>query len=136
MTTTKAFWRLGMVHALSGAISVIMLALSAHYFPKIIEINKVASITTAAQIQLFHCILIVSLSMTNEKVSSITMLRSLRLISIGSHIFSVSIYLLSLREILGAPFLKFLGPVTPLGGLILITGWILLAVSFNKMKTT
>jgi uncharacterized membrane protein YgdD (TMEM256/DUF423 family) len=51
----------------------------------------------------------------SEKWTSILMIA-------GTFLFSVSIYFLSLQDYLGAN-LKFLGPVTPLGGLLMILSW-------------
>jgi uncharacterized membrane protein YgdD (TMEM256/DUF423 family) len=45
----------------------------------------------------------------------------------GIVMFSGSIFLLSCRELLGiSEWSKILGPITPLGGLCFIVGWILL----------
>ena len=51
----------------------------------------------------------------------------------GTFVFSVSIYLLSFAEHWNVN-LKFLGPITPLGGLFMIIGWGLLAWIFMKGK--
>ena len=45
---------------------------------------------------------------------------------VGSVLFSGSLYALAM----GAP--HWLGPVTPLGGLALITGWVLVAVAARR----
>lgn len=47
---------------------------------------------------------------------------------VGALLFSGSLYGLAL----GGP--KWLGPITPLGGLCLIAGWTLLAISCIKKK--
>jgi len=46
---------------------------------------------------------------------------------IGILLFSGSIYLLNIQQLLGLK-LSFLGPVTPIGGLFLITNWGFLAL--------
>jgi uncharacterized membrane protein YgdD (TMEM256/DUF423 family) len=48
---------------------------------------------------------------------------------IGTFLFSFSIYGLCLSSAKGKK-LRFLAPITPLGGLLLVIGWILLGVSF------
>jgi uncharacterized membrane protein YgdD (TMEM256/DUF423 family) len=53
---------------------------------------------------------------------------------IGILFFSGSLYLLSTRDITGLSSYKWLGPITPLGGLFLISGWILLAIGFQKRE--
>jgi uncharacterized membrane protein YgdD (TMEM256/DUF423 family) len=55
------------------------------------------------------------------------------LIIAGVLLFSFSIYLLAIQGILGIN-LKFLGPITPLGGLSLIAGWSILMINWVKKK--
>lgn len=50
----------------------------------------------------------------------------------GTLLFPGSIYLLSTRALLPFGEMRFLGPVTPLGGLLLIAGWVLLVVAFAR----
>ena len=48
---------------------------------------------------------------------------------IGTFLFSFSIYALAISSGKGKK-IKFLGPVTPIGGLLLVLGWSLLLYSF------
>jgi len=51
---------------------------------------------------------------------------------LGIIFFSGSLYLLSIREIsFTSNLTKILGPITPLGGLCFVTGWILLAMGLR-----
>jgi uncharacterized membrane protein YgdD (TMEM256/DUF423 family) len=54
-----------------------------------------------------------------------------RLLLIGIILFSGSIYGLALQEVFSVS-LKFLGPITPLGGLLQIIGWFLLIYQLIK----
>jgi uncharacterized membrane protein YgdD (TMEM256/DUF423 family) len=51
----------------------------------------------------------------------------------GTLLFSVSIYFLSMQDYLGMN-LKFLGPITPLGGLMMILSWAMLIFYFAKNR--
>jgi uncharacterized membrane protein YgdD (TMEM256/DUF423 family) len=51
----------------------------------------------------------------------------------GAFLFSVSIYFLSFQDYWGIN-LKFLGPITPLGGLFMIISWGMLIWYFAKAK--
>jgi len=54
--------------------------------------------------------------------------------SIGILFFSGSLYLLATRHLLGLESITpILGPITPLGGLCFIVGWIFLLFAFKKM---
>ena len=55
------------------------------------------------------------------------------MIIIGISFFSGSIYLLSIEEILQTN-LGFLGPVTPIGGALMIVGWIQFIVRLMRVK--
>ncbi len=130
----KGLYRLAALAALSGLTSVVILAMASHALPKILDLNKVSAITTAAQIQLFHAILVASLFHLNNVTSKVKFSLALKLIFSGSIIFSISIYLLSFREIINLPQLKILGPITPLGGILLIVGWALLSIRFFQLS--
>ncbi len=48
---------------------------------------------------------------------------------LGVICFSGSLYLLAMREIIGIQSLtRFLGPITPLGGLLFMAGWTVLLI--------
>lgn len=116
--------------AISGATAVSILALAAHFLPKYLEIVLVSAVTTAATIQLFHAILCIYLF--NTFFNKRKLFNSSKLIFFGSLIFAISIYILALNSIIMLPALKFFGPVTPIGGVLMITGWMLLALNFYK----
>ena len=55
--------------------------------------------------------------------------------AVGILLFSGSLYLLSLQDVHGLP-VAMLGPVTPVGGLFFIAGWVLLFLSPNRNLST
>ena len=52
----------------------------------------------------------------------------------GIVLFSGSLYLLATANLLGLTAIGWLGPITPIGGLFFISGWILLAFAGIKKK--
>lgn len=56
-----------------------------------------------------------------------------RLIFFGALLFSGSIFLLTTQEIFNSS-LKFLGPITPIGGSLMIIGWAILLLNIIKGK--
>lgn len=105
-----------------GASSVILGAFGAHGLKKrIADPARVANWSTAAQYQLIHSAVLLTMSLTlprnAQRVPG-------ALLVAGMTMFSGSIYLL----VLDPQRFKALGPVTPLGGLCLIGGWIALGV--------
>lgn len=51
---------------------------------------------------------------------------------LGIVLFSGSLYLLSIRELIGLSSYTWLGPLTPIGGLFFIFGWISILISAYK----
>ena len=108
-----------------GGTAVIILALAAHSLKNILEPSTVDSISTAAEIQLFHALALLALSvMTSQSEKSL--IRICRLMTLGVLLFSGSIYILAFKSVLGLPWLKYFGPITPLGGVCMIVSWFML----------
>ncbi|MGM5630168.1 DUF423 domain-containing protein [Apibacter raozihei] len=116
--------------AIYGMTSVILGAFGAHAFKKILSPDRIASFETGVKYQMYHALALLligfSLSFTTglEKCAGWGMI-------VGTFLFSVSIYFLSFSEYWNVN-LKFLGPITPLGGLFMIVGWGCLLFYFIK----
>ena len=117
--------------AIFFAVTAVALgALGAHALKEILTENQLHSFETGVRYQFFHALAILFLAVNAEKFNH-QLKRSLYLMSVGICCFSFSIYLLSLQEILGFS-LSFLGPITPIGGLLLISAWTMLFFSIKK----
>ena len=112
--------------------SVVLGAFGAHLLKDLLTEHQLSSFQTGIRYQMFHGLSILILSL-NENYFTEKLNRVLQLMSVGIILFSLSIYLLNLQELLELP-LSFLGPVTPLGGLFLIASWILLFLNVKKNK--
>lgn len=110
-----------------GAVAVALGALGAHALEKVFTADQLDSWATAVRYQMWHALLLVLLSFSPVFYSSLGQ-RIGQIFILGILFFSGSIYLLLLLE------WKFLGPVTPVGGLLLIAGWVLLAVWAMRNK--
>lgn len=120
------------VGAAYGLVSVILGAFGAHAFRKILSPEKLVSFETGVRYQMYAAFFllivgyILKFEATSEKWISILMIA-------GTFIFSVSIYLLAFNDVSGMNF-KFLGPITPIGGLMMIISWVMLIFYFVKNK--
>ena len=112
--------------------SVVLGAFGAHLLKDLLTEHQLSSFQTGIRYQMFHGLSILILAL-NENYFTEKLNRVLQLMSVGIILFSLSIYLLNLQELLELP-LSFLGPVTPLGGLFLIVSWILLFFNVKKNK--
>ena len=110
--------------------SVILGAFGAHSLKNLLSTEQLSSFQTGIRYQMFHGLAILILSLNNNKFTSKLKI-SLSLMSLGIIFFSFSIYLLSLQNTFNLN-LNYLGPITPLGGLFLITSWILLLFNVKK----
>ncbi len=112
--------------------SVVLGAFGAHLLKDLLTEHQLSSFQTGIRYQMFHGLSILILTL-NKNYFTDKLNRVLLLMSVGIILFSLSIYLLNLQELLELP-LSFLGPVTPLGGLFLIVSWILLFFNVKKNK--
>lgn len=117
-------------------IAVGLGALGAHALENVLRPEQLGSFTTGVRYQAWHALglLFVQL-LPSDVLSGKTKVTASRLFTAGILCFSFSIYLLSLRDVfdLGAAS-TFLGPVTPVGGLLLMAGWAVTAVGVLRAK--
>lgn len=115
-----------------GMLSVILGAFGAHALKKILSVERLESFETGVRYQMYAAFFlliagyILKFDTSSQKWISILMIA-------GTMLFSFSIYGLSLQDYLGVN-LKFLGPITPLGGLFMILSWGMLIFYFAKAK--
>jgi len=109
---------------------IIIGALNTHYLQEIITDDKSKSLETGIKYQLFHALALLVLSLQTNKFNH-SINYSLILMTTGTCLFSFSIYLLTTQELLGIN-MSIKGPITPIGGIILIISWIILFFSIKK----
>jgi len=113
--------------ALFGMLAVIFGAFGAHALKKILTKEQLKSFETGVKYQMYHAlVLLFAGSYFNVPSSAIYYA-----FVIGVILFSFSIYGLVLSDAKGKK-MKFLGPITPLGGLLLIVGWALLIYNISQ----
>ncbi|WP_293297526.1 DUF423 domain-containing protein [Pedobacter sp. UBA4863] len=104
-----------------GILAIILGAFGAHALKKVLSTEKIASFEVGVRYQTYSALFLLLIGYnTNFEVSLLQW--AYYLVTIATIFFSFSIYLLSLAEYLKKNF-KFLGPVTPVGGLLMILGW-------------
>jgi len=122
---------------ISGCFAVILGAFGAHFLKDkvasgILSTTDLDAYKTAVQYQLVHTLAIMGIFLLKERYPLYNKTISV-LFMTGIILFSGSIYLLSTGGVTGMNF-KWLGPVTPLGGLCFIAGWACLVFSAIKQK--
>ena len=97
-------------------------AFGAHILQKKLSTKTLASFETGVKYQFYSAFGLLILGLNTAKFHfSLKVVNSLLLI--GTFLFSFSIYFLSLQEYLQVK-LSFLGPITPLGGVLMIAAWV------------
>lgn len=109
--------------AILGALGVALGAFGAHALRGSLSPADAATFETAVRYQLVHAGALVALAGWAERAPSRQLDWASRLWSLGTVIFSGSLYLLVLLD------QRWLGAVTPFGGVALIAGWLLVVAS-------
>ena len=115
-----------------GVTSIILGAFGAHALKKVLTVDQLVTFETGVKYQMYHALFLLFLA-KNESINLKTKKTVFYLISIGVVLFSFSIFLLTTKNVTSIDF-KFLGPITPVGGLLLISGWMILFINFFKRK--
>jgi uncharacterized membrane protein YgdD (TMEM256/DUF423 family) len=124
--------------ALTGTIllliSIVLGAFGAHALKELVKEEQLISFETGVRYQMIHGLALLVLGL-NASRHSFQLKPIFRLLLIGVILFSVSIYFLSLQDVLEVK-LKFLGPITPLGGLLMIVGWGVYGIQLYRSKSS
>ena len=108
-------------------LSVILGAFASHLLKKLIDEASLQSFEVGIRYLLFHGLALIILSLIPMEGKKIIY----RFFIWGSILFSFSIFFLSLQSLIKLN-LKWLGPVTPIGGTLLIIGWIIFIINSIK----
>ena len=115
-----------------GMLGVIAGAFAAHGLQQYLEPKQIEIWRTGVQYQFYHVFALLFLS---TFASSNKLIRTAYyLFTLGIIFFSGSLYLLACRDLIGWNWLIVMGPITPLGGLLFIAGWVTLAMAAFRNK--
>lgn len=119
--------------AILGAIAVICGAFGAHALRAVLAPKQLEVWQTGVQYQFYHVFALLFLANFSQMKTGLIN-TAYYLFTFGTVLFSGSVYLLACRDLLKMPGLAAIGPVTPVGGLLFIAGWITLALAAVKNK--
>ena len=116
------YLRSGVLFAL---FAVALGAFGAHGLKSIVDPSKVSIFETGIRYQFYHAFALLAVGLVMLHGSNGKLRMAGKLFMIGILCFSGSLYLLAIRDVVGlGGFTAILGPITPIGGLILIAGWV------------
>jgi uncharacterized membrane protein YgdD (TMEM256/DUF423 family) len=114
------------------ALATVAGALGAHALRDVLDARQLASLDTAVDYQFFHSLGLLAVALCLARTTEAGAARLLEvaawLLVAGVLCFSGSLYLL----LAGGP--RLLGPVTPVGGVLLIMGWLVFAAGALRMR--
>jgi len=117
--------------AIFGFLAIILGAFGAHLLKKKLSIEQLQSFETGVKYQMYHAIvlLVLGFQLNSEITLDSYIVNSF---IIGVILFSFSIYGLVISSASNKK-LRFLGPITPLGGLFLALGWALIIYKYSML---
>lgn len=113
--------------AIFGALGIIIGAFGAHALKKIFNEEQLKNFEIGVKYQMYHALLLVIIGFNIAYITSYENLLFYSL-TFGIVLFSFSIYGLCISSARNKK-LKILGPITPIGGLLLLLGWIILILN-------
>ncbi len=121
--------------SLLGVLAVITGAFGAHGLKEKLTGPQLEVWHTAVQYHFYHVFALLFLS-TFARFKNNMILASFYFFVFGIVLFSGSLYLMACRDILGlnSNLVKTIGPITPIGGLLFIIGWLTLAFAAVRHK--
>jgi len=122
--------------ALGSGVAVILGAFGAHGLQNVTGDPKIIQgFQTAVEYQLWHSLALIITGVLFTGGFSPRLLQwTARCFLTGILLFSGSLYLLTFLKIQGSSLTKVAGPVTPVGGIFFIAGWLILALAVLKKE--
>ena len=119
------------IAALCGALAVGLGAFGAHALKAKLEAaDRLSTYQTAVQYHFLHTIVLLIIGLLMYKIQSNWLNYSAYMMIAGLLFFSGSLYALCLSGV------KWLGAITPIGGVFFILGWLFMFIAIYKTRMT
>ncbi|WP_316794612.1 DUF423 domain-containing protein [Pedobacter frigoris] len=125
--------RILLTAALLGAVAVMFGAFGAHGLKRVVDAGSLEIWAKGVEYQFYHVFALLFLSQLKTEQTRLVNL-AYWFFTLGILFFSGSLYLLATRDVLNIGFVNYIGPVTPIGGLLFILGWLSLFLAAVKGK--
>lgn len=116
-----------------GVVAVLLGAFGAHGLKTLIDSSSMEIWQKGVDYQFYHTFALLYLS-TFARYRNKLINIAYFCFTFGIVLFSGSLYLLATRSILHLDFINLIGPLTPIGGLLFVLGWIMLFFAAFKDK--
>jgi uncharacterized membrane protein YgdD (TMEM256/DUF423 family) len=115
-----------------AAFCVLLGAFASHFLKDLLGESEIAIFDTGTKYLFYHALAIIIVSLNSRKFNQSILDLSVFLFLGGMVFFTGSLYLMSTRAIWGGDSYEWLGALTPIGGVLFISGWFLLIVKGLK----
>ncbi|TKC02666.1 DUF423 domain-containing protein [Pedobacter cryotolerans] len=119
--------------AFFGALAVILGAFGAHSLKNLVDTYSLSIWQKGVEYQFYHTFALLYLS-TFARYKNKLIVLAFTFFTAGILLFSGSLYLLALKDVFTSSIAQYVGPVTPLGGLCFVIGWVCLFLAALKDK--
>ena len=121
--------------AIFGGLAVALGAFGAHGLEKLTADTKTLhGFRTGVEYQMYHTLTLIAVAILFEKFPGRWLKWAGNFFIAGVILFSGSLYLLTIFKVQDSSAVKFIGPVTPVGGLFFIAGWLFFLLAVVKKK--
>ncbi len=127
----KGFLRTGFLFL---ALAVGLGAFAAHSLKGLVSDKAVETFQTGVQYMLYHAVGLVLVGILYKEFPYMLTRVAGRLFALGILLFSFSLLVLAALQGMVQPGYRWVGAITPLGGLCFITGWVLLFIATFKKR--
>ncbi|MEY4876365.1 MAG: hypothetical protein RL708_1514 [Bacteroidota bacterium] len=117
-----------LIACILGALSVALGAFAAHGLKKMVDAYYLEIFEKGVKYQFYHTFAILAIGILINQFSNINFNLPVYLFLAGIFFFSGSLYVMTFIQ----P--KWLGPITPIGGLCFIAGWLTMAWKVYQSK--
>ena len=120
--------RLAVLGAVLGGLAVAFGAFATHRLRQVLQPGELLVFETAARYQMYHALALIGAAWVADRTGSARAAWAGRCFVAGILLFSGSLYVLALGGV------RWMGMVAPVGGVALIAGWTLLALSARSRR--
>ncbi len=115
-----------------GATAVLLGAFGAHGLEKLVDADAIQTFETGVTYQMYHALFLLILGNIN-RIPESQKKPVFYCVAIGVLLFSFSIYFLATNSLTGFDFKK-IAFITPLGGGLIILGWVFFGIRMFQQK--
>lgn len=111
-----------------GLLAIALGAMGAHFLKEVLTAEQLTHIETGARYQMYHAIVLFALAIAAGKMKKGFAQVAWILFTLGIICFSFSLYAITAFEVLEIQLPKIVFLITPIGGLLLMGGWLTLFI--------